>query len=358
MGVGDFDGDGVSDFLIGAENPNPATGNNEAYLVYGGSNSTIDVNALSSSGVTLSVGTQEIIGGGGIGDFNGDGHDDLALAVYDGTDTANIYVIMGSDGLPNTLTLSDLESSNMVYKLSFNGIQSTDDFTISGIGDMDGDGFDDFAIGQPQYDTSAGVGNDGKINIVHGQAFGTNVQTGTNLSAAGDGDALVGTAGNNLLSDGGKNDVSMRGGSGNDVFLLQTNNFLNIDGGLGQDTLRFMGSGGTIDFSAVTQEQLSGVEAMQLGADSQTMLLTVDNIFNLLKTSDNGELKIELNSNGGVLSGNLVIDEQTGADPADTYASIATTLGGTHVGATGGYEQFDIGGYTLYIDQDVTVAVQ
>ena len=80
-----------------------------------------------------------------------------------------------------------------------------------------------------------------------------------------------------------------------------------------------------------------------------------------MKSSDTGELKIELD---GVTSSTLVIDDSAGTNFTDDTTGIANALNTQGTGAVynsgasvGGFDVFDIGGYTLYIDQTATVSV-
>lgn len=114
------------------------------------------------------------------GDFNGDGNDDLAIGVpgqtIGGHDGAGaVHVIMGSE---SGLTAD----TDAVWHQDRGGVRSTanngEAFGSSvTVGDFDGDGYGDLAIGVPRENV-AGTTNAGAVNVLYGSADG--------LSAASD----------------------------------------------------------------------------------------------------------------------------------------------------------------------------
>lgn len=354
MSIGDFNGDGLSDIIVSSQNINPVTGNMETYLILGSTGSTnFNINALGAGGGKISLSGAsgfDFSGSGAAGDFNGDGFDDFAIAVNEGGQTG-IYVVLGHGGAVGDLNLTDLKDSAQAFRMSYDGTTSGNDFTIASVGDINGDGYDDLSIGAPDAN-----GGDGEVFVVYGRKAGDTEYGGSNTATA-NGQALVGET---HYYDGGYDNVSMRGGSQDNTFTLSDDMFRNIDGGSGYDAIRYGVDGGTLDFSDFNFEDISQIEALQFsnGTGTSTMTLTVENIFNLLKSSDSGELKIQISGAG---AGNLVIDAAT--DYSDNAAGIVNALneqaggGASYAGSTSGYDQFDIGGYTLYIDQTVNTTV-
>ncbi len=162
-GAGDVNGDGYSDFLIGAPNAD-ASGNTksnagEVYLVYGRPSftTTIDLNTLGTSGVTISGADAGDLLGRSVaaaGDVNGDGLDDFIVGAPGAGALSNTkaaagesYIIFGSTTLPSTLNLAGLGSNGLVLFGSDAGDASGT--SVSGAGDINGDGFDDILLGAP-----------------------------------------------------------------------------------------------------------------------------------------------------------------------------------------------------------------
>ncbi|MCB1530948.1 MAG: FG-GAP repeat protein [Rhodospirillales bacterium] len=343
--IGDFDGDGKSDLIIGTESTDTAR------LYAGG------------TGYEISTDAHRIMGGGGVGDFNADGYDDFAIAVENGS-RADIYVVFGDD-TPINMTLAELNDPSKAFKMSYEGIAAGSDISISSVGDANGDGFDDMAIGISSYDINSDTLGDGQVIVVNGRevgntnyvrdGYGLDANGGAgNVSASANSQHLVDMSGSDNFSDNGFAGLSFRGGHGDNEIFLSNTLFQDIDGGLGYDTLRIDSS---LDFSNIDYERISGIEEIYLQGSAlgpgPTLTLTVENIFNMLKSSDTGELKIDFSNDFS----DLVIDDGILGDPYanDDAADIATALGtlaggAVSIGSGGGYDTFTVGGYQLLID--------
>jgi len=85
-----------------------------------------------------------------IGDVNGDGYDDILLSApyndQSGTDAGKIYLIFGEkDNWQKDTTMDEVDASFLgEYKYDNAGE------AIAGVGDVNGDGYEDFVIGAPQ----------------------------------------------------------------------------------------------------------------------------------------------------------------------------------------------------------------
>ncbi len=169
---GDINGDGFHDFIIGApggDRPHPygqVYGNGETYVVFGGEfavNSRPTLFSLNGSNGFKILGNAayDRVGNSvsSAGDVNGDGFDDLLIGApfvdqtYLNDDTGRSYLLFGkADGFSATVNVWQIESNG--DGLVFNGIDPYDlsGFSVSDAGDINGDGYGDFAIGAPFAD--------------------------------------------------------------------------------------------------------------------------------------------------------------------------------------------------------------
>jgi Ca2+-binding RTX toxin-like protein len=155
--AGDLDGDGLADLILSAPYEDDGSNSNAGatYVVWGSAlanqaGTLIDFSNLDSADGLMIIGSQasEIAGHdiSAAGDVDGDGLDDILIGAL-GNQT--VYLVWGSTlaATDNLLNLDDLQASGVVI----NNIDGGDrlGYAVTGIGDIDQDGFDDIAVGAP-----------------------------------------------------------------------------------------------------------------------------------------------------------------------------------------------------------------
>ena len=157
-GAGDFDGDGLSDIVLGEpSNDDVGSGYGEATVYLGSSAASGDVE-LADADVTLApvdASDAQYLGycAGGIGDHDGDGVEDLAVcARFADVGTSSrggaVYLYLGdTGGWSSALGVGDADVSYLGTGASqFLGS------AVEGTGDIDGDGTDDFMSSASDFD--------------------------------------------------------------------------------------------------------------------------------------------------------------------------------------------------------------
>ncbi|MBE9193324.1 FG-GAP repeat protein [Gloeocapsopsis crepidinum LEGE 06123] len=173
--AGDVNGDGFDDLIVGAYDANRIGrfGTGASYVVFGkasGFDANLDLATLDGSNGFAINGINELDSSGSsvsnAGDVNGDGVADLIIGAPRGNiDTGASYVIFGKPTGFSAINLATLNGSN---GFAINGSYGGNGFgsSVSGAGDINGDGFDDLIIAE-----TGGKGS-GVSYVVLGKASG------------------------------------------------------------------------------------------------------------------------------------------------------------------------------------------
>jgi len=244
-GAGDVNGDGYADMLVGAPSfgviPD-ATG--KVYLILGGTGGwSMDtpLSQVDSSFLGEANGDEAGYAVAAAGDVDGDGYGDVLIsAARNGqlqADAGKAYVLLGGPGAWGWDT--PLQDSDASYLGENAGDEAG--YSLDGIGDFDGDGFADVAVGARNNSDNAPAA--GKVYVILGRSSGwapdvglgqadatyvgesTNDLAGSTVAGAGDvngdgyDDLLIAAIGNNQSAvDAGKVYLVL-GGSGGAVGL-------------------------------------------------------------------------------------------------------------------------------------------
>jgi len=349
-GIGDFDGDGYDDVIVARQT-------NEVAVIYGGENLTsFDTGELlsdTSRGFLIDVpeadGSNTFVSG--LGDVNGDGYDDLIVSsttfnTPEDVAVGAVFIVFGQDRLTQTnIHLEERDPGDPHpngFSLS-NGIQITGiadndltGFSVSGAGDLNGDGHADLIVGVPRDDSNSfnagrayviygesgladidlenlnyeqgfivqgdaagidlghSVSGAGDINndgyddlivaapyadtqsgisyIIYGGNTGTEDTTPVTLAGTGAADNFTGNAGADTFTEISTDDV-VRGGAGIDRIEVVSDDFADLDGGNGTDYLAIGNAAGlTLDLTA-PQTRISNFELIELDGNGDNTLV-------------------------------------------------------------------------------------
>ena len=402
-GVGDINGDGIEDLVVGfpsadGVDPNPDDSSDYenaglSYVVFGGtglgSAGLLDISSLDGSNGFVIEGIEKNDSSGfsvnGAGDVNGDGVGDIIIGAvgvdqrsYDkngervDTESANIgasYVVFGGAGVggEGSLALSSLNGSN---GFTFFGINTNDRAgeLVTGVGDVNGDGFDDVLIGapyaspKPEYSGQAylvfggvGVGEDGPVDpegangvVLNGSKEATKL--GRSISKAGDinGDGFDDVIIGGLSRGAGSYVVFGRAGFEEDDMLQLSeldgdNGFVIRGPGRGEYAGISVSGGGDINGDGIPDLVISasaveyvvfGVEGLGRGGVLELSSLNGANGF-VISRSDGGTFNDSIIV--GDVNGDGVSDIVVGAEinSRSEFISGFLVFGGASVGSSG-----------------------
>jgi len=283
--IGDLDDDGIDDIAVGAQYDSGSGRDRGAiYIIFlnsdGTPKSTVKINSSTPNGPTLS--DYDYFGiVANIGDLDGDGIDDIAGGgVSDdagGTNRGTLHIIfLNSDGTPkNTVEINSTTPNGPT-------LSDSDSFgnSISSIGDLDGDGVDDIAVGAVGDDE--GGDNRGTLHIILLNTNGTPKSTVEINSSTPNGPILsdLGYFGNSVANIG---DLD-----GNGIEDIAVGEYYNDEGGDNRgaihiiflDGIRPTSTTGTVEILTTCGVQFNSGSPINYGAvlpgdtsDEQTLTL-------------------------------------------------------------------------------------
>lgn len=194
-GAGDVNGDGLADLIVGAPGVDVgAVDAGESYVVFGkADNGNVALADIGTGGfhiVGITTGDLSGTSVSGAGDVNGDGLTDLIIGARRATgnsgDAGESYVVFGKNDNA-TIDLGNLLGSG--FRIDGMEAQDHSGYSVSGAGDVNGDGLADLIIGAPGADTANS--DAGKSYVVFGKADSStvsldNLGTGGFLLVGGD----------------------------------------------------------------------------------------------------------------------------------------------------------------------------
>lgn len=205
-GAGDINGDGLSDVIVGAPGYSNGQQQEGAVFVFMGSQS-----GLSTTAAHVLESNQEISYYGesvaSAGDVNGDGYSDILVGAYM---YDNVFAIdLGATFVYSGSASGVGQNPSMTLMGSQEGSQFG--YAVSSAGDLNGDGYSDIIVGSPNYadgqngegaisiylasDEGQGIQNQPKVvinGVWAGGAFGRSVACAGDVNGDGFSDVIVG----------------------------------------------------------------------------------------------------------------------------------------------------------------------
>ena len=219
--AGDVNGDGLGDLLVAAQNADPRGRSNAGttFVVFGrGDNASIDLSKIGSGGgfrIDGAVTTDRL--GSAVaraGDMNGDGLSDVIVGAREADNrgrsaSGSAYVIFGK---PTSDAVDTAALGSQGFRIDGPAAGDRAASSVSGAGDVNGDGRPDVMLGAPLADRNART-NSGAVYVIFGKGDVSGVDTaalgtaGYEIAGAAPGDQLSTVASVRDLDADGRTDV-------------------------------------------------------------------------------------------------------------------------------------------------------
>jgi Ca2+-binding RTX toxin-like protein len=366
----DVNGDGIDDILIGT------VGN--LLVVYG--KTTGFAPKITHADLTINGAGSTVL----TTDINGDGHTDLVLRSIGSSDplyfSGSVYVVYGTDtGLPSSVDVHALDGTNG-FRLDGGLYETEAGIALAAVGDVNGDGFNDIAIGA----VNKIHGQEGSVYVIYGSAGGMPADINLSTLTAEQGfriqlDHYVGSIkGADLNNDGlsdivvssqgpGNTEVSVFYGQLPDEAVNRTGTGLDntIYGGSFDDTLvglkgndkLYGGGGNDVLFGGPGADLLdggTGITTILYNGTKGSLQSSFDTVLHLDLSADKIDLTSVITGIDAAQSAATLADLPTAFDAehlAANHAAIATVDGHSYLvidaNGTAGYQ----------IDSDMLIAI-
>jgi len=178
--AGDYNGDGFDDLAFGVdgENLNAALDAGVVHVIYGTANGLrsagTQIWSQDTAGIPNACELGDYLTAGVSGDFNGDGFDDLILAVpfEDGGSFVNAGAFHVLNGSASGLRAQNTQFWSQDSTGIADAAEAGDFFAgAQAVGDFNNDGFDDLAISASGEDLST-IADTGMVHVLYGSASG------------------------------------------------------------------------------------------------------------------------------------------------------------------------------------------
>ncbi len=347
--VGDLDGDGIVDLIVGARGDDDGgTDRGAVYVLFLNSNGTVKAEQKisdSTGGLTAALADDDSFGRsvGAIGDIDGDGVPDVIVGAHNtddgGTDRGAVYVLfLNSNGTVKAEQKIGSTDGGLTATLD-----DSDYFgrSVTGMGDLDGDGIGDVAVGA--YLDDDGGGSTGAVHVLFLNSNGT-VKAEQKISNT------AGSLGVSLDANDhfGKSVAALGDVDGDGVIDLAVGADRDDDGGAehGAVYVLFMNTDGTVSSATKISDTAGGFTAALNDGDYFGVAVggvgdidgdgTPDLLVGAERDGDGGTERgavhiLYLNSDGTVKSESKISDTQGGfgatLDDADRLGSAVAGIG-------------------------------